>query len=179
MPQRTVPHADNVATADESREYAFCDVGVVTSTPDQTADGAHHVTVAETRVPADQPIPVIPPVHGDYYVPPEGTPVVVAYTDTNDGVVIGAPVPQAGTPDIEGGERILSHPLSASSVRFTPNGDVELVASDDTSVVLQADGTVVINNGTQGAVTDVAIDSTNSNGGATSLNVVRNPDVLL
>lgn len=179
MPQRTIPQADSDAAAEAAREYAFFDVGIVTSAPTQDSDGAHHVAVAETRVPSDQPLPVIPPVHGDFYVPPEGTPVLVAYTGENDGVVIGSPVPKTATPDVDSGERILSHPLSESSVRFRPNGAVEIVAANGPSVVLQADGTVVINNGTQGAVTDVSIASTNDAGGATSLSVSRNSDVLL
>lgn len=179
MVDETVPHEQSETVADAQQAYSFLDVGVVTSTPNQTGDGAHHVTVAETRVPSDTPVPVIPPVHGDYYVPPEGTPVLLAYTDKNDAVVIGSPLPPTDSENVTAGERIVSHPLSQSAVKFSDDGTVQLLGDDGTDVAIHPDGTVVINGGTQGAVTDVTISQTNGNGGATALNVVRNPDVLL
>ncbi|TKX52669.1 hypothetical protein EXE42_15760, partial [Halorubrum sp. SP3] len=111
MVDETVPHEQSEAVAEAQQAYAFLDMGIVTSAPDQTEDGAHHVTVSETRVPSDAPVPVIPPTHGDYYVPPEGTPVLLAYTDENEAVVIGSPLPPTNSEDVTAGERIVSHPL--------------------------------------------------------------------
>jgi len=169
MTQETVPHESAQTTAEAVRAYSFADVGIVTSTPTQDADGAHHVTVQETRVPADEPLPVVPPVHGDFYVPPEGTPVLVIYTGENDGVVLGSPVPKTNTATVEGGERIVSHPQSDANVRFNPDGTLDIYG----------DTTVRINGGDTGIVTDVEIDSTNQYGGATSLNVVRDSNILI
>jgi len=179
MPRETPPREQATETAQAQQAYSFLDVGVVTSAPTQTEDGQHHVTVAETRVPSDQPIPVVPPVHGDYYVPPEGVPVLVAYTDENDGIVRGAPVPDVTYDDIEPGERVLSHPLSSAAVRFRADGGVEVVGDTGNSVELDSDGTVIVNGGDTNPVTDVQIDSTNTEGGATSLSVERANDVLL
>mgnify|MGYP006283569515 CR=1 FL=1 len=179
MVDQTVPHEQSEAVADAQQAYSFLDVGIVTSAPKQDTDGAHHVTVAETRTPSDKPIPVIPPAHGDYYVPPEGTPVLIAYTDENDGVVIGSPLPPTTSETVAAGERVVSHPLSQSAVRFEEDGTVRLMGDDGSDVALQPDGTLVVDGGTQGAVTNVTISDTNDYGGATSLNIIRNPDVLL
>jgi len=179
MPRETPPREQATETAQAQQAYSFLDVGVVTSAPTQTEDGQHHVTVAETRVPSDQPIPVVPPVHGDYYVPPEGVPVLVAYTDENDAIVRGSPVPEVQYQDIEPGERVLSHPLSTAAVRFRADGGIEVVGDAGNAVELDSDGTITINGGDTNPVTDVQIDSTNSNGGATSLSLTRATDVFL
>jgi len=179
MVDETVPHEQSETKAQAQQQYSFLDVGIVTSALEQTAGGAHHVTVTETRVPTDNSIPVIPPVHGDYYVPPEGTPVLLAYTGVNDAVVIGCPLPPTDSETVSAGERVISHPLSSAAVRFDTDGTVHLLGDDGTSVVIGSDGTITIDGGSNGAVTDVTIDETNDQGGATSLNVERNPNVLL
>ena len=175
----TVPHEQSERTAEHQQEYSFLDVGIVTSAPEQNTDGAHHITVGETRTPSDQPIPVIPGVHGDYYVPPEGMPVLVAYVGENDAVAIGSPLPPTDTETVTAGERILSHPLSQAAVQMLADGTLRLRGADGTDLTVEPDGTIVVDGGTQGAVTDVSIASTNSNGGATSLSVERNEDILL
>jgi len=179
MPRETPPREQATETAQAQQAYSFLDIGVVTSAPTQTENGQHHVTVAETRVPSDQPIPVIPPVHGDYYVPPEGVPVLVAYTGRNDAIVRGAPVPETEYQDIEPGERVLSHPLSNATVRFRVDGGVEVVGDAGNVVELDSDGSVIINGGTTRPVTDVQIASTNAEGGATSLSLTRATDVFV
>lgn len=196
MVDETVPHEQSEAVADAQQAYSFLDVGVVTSAPDQTEDGAHHVTVAETRVPSDTPVPVIPPVHGDYYVPPEGTPVLLAYVEENDPVVIGSPLPPTDSENVTAGERVVSHPLSQAAVTFADDGGVSVVGDNGNNIAigadgtitlsgsgneveLQTDGTVVINNGDRGAVTDVTIDETNAEGGATKLKISRNSTIRL
>ena len=179
MVDETVPHEQSEAVADAQQAYSFLDVGIVTSAPDQTEDGAHHVTVAETRVPSDTPVPVIPPVHGDFYVPPEGTPVLLAYVEENDPVVIGSPLPPTDSEDVTAGERVVSHPLSSAAVKFADDGTVQLLGDDGTNVAIDPDGTVVINDGDQGAITDVSPSGTNGNGGITGLDITRNSDILL
>jgi hypothetical protein len=168
MEQQTYPHEDARSTAESVREYTFLDIGVVNSTPTQDTDGAHHVTVQETRVPADKAIPVIPPVHGDFYVPPEGTPVLVAYTAENDGVVIGSPVPETTTATVEGGERIVSHPLSDAVVRFNTDGTLDVYG----------DSTVRINGGDTGVIHDVETTK-DGDGHVTSITLNRRSDILI
>lgn len=142
MPRETPPREQAADTAQQQQAYSFLDVGVVTSAPKQSQAGQHHVAVAETRVPADQPIPVIPTVHGDYYVPPEGTPVLVAYTDENDAVVVGAPIPETDKPSLTAGERVISHPLSTAAVVFDEDGGVTITDDDETQIHADADGKI-------------------------------------
>jgi len=168
MTQQTVPHESAQTTAESVREYSFADIGIVTSTPTQTPDGAHHVAVQETRIPADTPLPVVPPVHGDFYVPPEGTPVLVIYTGENRGVVIGSPVPQTTSPAVTGGERILSHPKSDANVRFNTDGTLDIYG----------DTTVRINGGSKGVVHDVST-TTDAQGHVTSVSLQRRTDILI
>jgi len=156
-------------TSKRAVQYAFLNSGRVTSAPDTTADGQHHVKVQESAAPVDQPIPVIPQVHGDYYIPPEGAPVITAPRGQNEYDVIGAAIPQVQTPTISAGERILSHPLSNAHVMFNADGSLDVVG----------DAEIRINGGTQGIITDVQIATTNSNGGATSLNVVRDSNIKI
>jgi phage gp45-like len=140
MNRDTSPREHATDTAQIQQAYSFLDVGVVTSAPIQTEDGQHHVTVAETRVPSDQPIPVVPPVHGDYYVPPEGVPVLVAYTDENEAVAVGAPIPEADKPSLKAGERVISHPLSTAAVVFDEDGGITITDDDETQIHADADG---------------------------------------
>jgi len=165
---RTSPHDDATASARESNRYTYLDLGVVTSV-DVDGNGQPSVFVQETRVPADQAVPLAQSVHGDLYVPPEGTPVVVAYLDENEPVVVATALPNVDTPALSGGERIVSHPLSNARVAFNADGSLDVYG----------DTTVRINGGSTGIVTDVEIADTNSNGGATSLSVVRDDSILV
>lgn len=167
---RTNPHQNARASAEEESRYAFLSTGRVNTAPPDQSGGAHHVVVQESAAPSDEPIPVLPTVPGDYFVPPEGAPVIVSPIGKNDFAVVGTAIPgTVETPNIQPGERIVSHPTSDAKVHFENDGTIRVNSS----------GTIIIGDGDQGAVTDVEIDSTNSNGGATSLNIVRRNDVLL
>jgi hypothetical protein len=178
MPDRTVPQVDSTDSARSATEYTFLDVGVVTSAPTTEADGQHHVTVQETPTAPDEPIPVLPTVHGDYYVPPEGAPVVVGKTGRYDGAVVGVAIPPTDTPTLEAGERILSHPLSTAHVRFNADGSIDVTSEGDASVRLRADGTLVLNGGSQGIVTDVQT-TTDADGHVTDVTLVREDSIQI
>lgn len=166
---RTNPIENADEVSEMSRQYAFLTTGRVTTAPSGQSDGAHHAVVQESAAPNDDPLPVLPSVHGDYYVPPKNAPVIVSPMGRNDYAIIGAAIPETTTPSIDPGERVLSHPSSKSNVRFNNDGTLDIYG----------DATVRINGGTQGAITDVAAGSTNSNGGITSLDITRNNNILL
>jgi|APHM01.1.fsa_nt_gi hypothetical protein len=201
MTDRTSVHGAAKQASDERNSYTYLDSGWVTSAA-ETARGPPAVYVQSISVPNDRPVPVAPAVHGDYYVPPEGSPVLVGYRQENDPVVIASGVPNTRTPAVSPGERVLSHPLSDTNVLFTNDGSLHIVQNDGPSIKLQSNNeteissstiTIDANNiqiadntnvggailnmygGTKGSVKDVTISDTNSNGGATALNIERQP----
>lgn len=170
--RETNPHSNATRSSEEATNYAFLGQGTVSTARDGQSGGQHHVTVQESRVPADAELPVIPTVHGDFYIPPEGAPVTISPLGNNDYAVVGAPVPAVSTPSIDPGERILSHPLSEANIRFNKDGTLDI----------HGDVQVTINGGTQGAITDVSVNTTtDSDGHVTdvSLNITRNNDILI
>jgi hypothetical protein len=166
---RTNPHQNSKVDAQKETAYTYLTTGRVTTALDTQKDGLHHVIVQESAAPNDEAIPVLTQAHGDYYVPPEQMPVVVAPRGKNDYSVVASAVPNVQTPDLDPGERIISHPLSEAKVKFNADGTLDIVG----------DATVRINGGDQGAITDVQAGGTNSNGGITSLDITRNPDILI
>lgn len=189
MSDTTAPHSAADVTTREHAEYTYFDGAVVTSAL-TSESGPPYVTVQETRVPADQPIPVAPTVHGDYYVPPEGTPVLVGYLGENDPIVVGTGIPDVQTPSVEAGERVLSHPLSEATVTFNADGSLDVYGDGEVrvtnkggaSVVAKSNGNVVINDGTQGAITDVSTSTTTDADGhvtSVSINLTRDSSILI
>lgn len=168
--QRTNPQQSSKEFAEERVEYSFLSTGRVTTAPTQQSNGAHHVFVQESAAPSDEPIPVLPTVPSDYFLPPDGAPVVVAPVSQNDYAVIATGIPgSVERPAIDPGERIISHPASSANIHFYPDGSMDINSPNE----------VRINNGTVGAVTDVQAGSTNDNGGITSLDITRNDNILL
>ncbi|NLV06437.1 hypothetical protein GOC83_09885 [Haloarcula rubripromontorii] len=164
----TAPQKDSTVSADAAIDEATLDAAIVTAAPDQDGDGPVTVTVQHTRVPSDEPIPIVPTVHGDGYVPPVGTPVLVAKTMKDDLVAIAMPTPKTNTSDLKAGERVLSHPASKSAVRFNEDGSLDIYG----------DGDIRINNGTEGIVTDVST-TTDGDGHVTDITVKRDNSILL
>jgi hypothetical protein len=169
MSNRTNPHENARVKSHSSLQYAFLRTGTVTSAPDGQSNGQHHVAVQEAGITSDGPLPVLPSVHGDFYIPPEGAPVTIAPTIENEYMVVGAPVPPVDTPTLDPGERVISHPLSGAHVRFNKDGSIDI----------KGDATVRINDGNEGVITDVQAGGTNSNGGITSLNITRDSNILI
>lgn len=168
MTSNTNPHENANKQVSQGLSYSFMRTGTVTSSF-TTDNDIYAVTVQESGITADATIPVIPEVHGDFYMPPEGTPVSMLPIDKNRYAVVGAPIPVAETPTLEPGERVISHPVSDARVKFNADGSLDVYG----------DSVIRINDGDQGIVTDVEIDSTNQYGGATSLNMVRDDNILI
>lgn len=129
MTQNTNPHERTKEVTETQMQRAFLVHGLTTTAPDPQGDGVHHDFVQEVGVSVDAGKPVMPTVHGDFYVPPENSPVYIASTSKHEQNIVGVPVPKTKTPKISPGERILSHPLSTASIRYNSNGS--LVAKDD------------------------------------------------
>lgn len=161
MTNRTNPHENAQQQSRDALRRGYLSFGRVTSAPDTTSDGQHHVTVQETSAPSDEPLPVLPGVHGDYYIPPVGAPVGVIPRGPNRYNVIAAGIPQVQTPTIQAGERVISHPLSNANVKFNADGSVDI----------WGDSTIRINGGTQGVITDVS--------GSGVSTVEREPSILI
>ena len=108
--------------------------------------------------------------NGDIQIPKEGSRVVIAYRPSERPIVLNQVYqPNEDLPNFVPGERIITHPLSDSTVHFKPDG----------TIAIDGDTDIVINGGSTKPVTDVTISSTNSEGGATSLNVDRSSNVYL
>lgn len=168
MTSSTNPHENAARKSTEEVKYSFMRTGTVTSAF-QTTDDIYAVTVQESGVLADTTIPVIPNVHGDFYVPPEGAPVSMLPVNKNQYAVVGAPIPVTETPTLEPGERVISHPVSGANVRFNADGSLDI----------KGDATVRINGGGQGVITDVQAASTNDAGGITALDITRDNNILI
>lgn len=169
MTTNTNPHEQSRRAARDGLEYAYLRRGRISSAAAGQTDGQPTVSVQEAGVPADADIGVVPTVHGDKYVPPEGSPVLVSPAGENRYAVISSLTPETTTPALDPGERILSHPLSKANVRFEKDGTVYVNGADK----------VIINNGSQGVITDVQAGGTNSSGGITSLDITREDSILV
>lgn len=168
MTQRTNPHTNAEQESRDAVQYSFLTTGRVSSVPQTQGSGLHHVTVQESGAPSDRPLPVLPQVHGDYYVPPNGAPVMVTAGERDQYFVTAAGIPDIDTSSYVPGERILSHPLSGANVRFNEDGSIDI----------HGDATVRINDGTNGAITDVQTTK-DTDGHVTDISLVRNNDILL
>lgn len=184
---RTNPQQSSQEFSKDSTRYAFLSTGRVTTAPTGQSDGAHHVFVQESAAPSDRPLPVLPSVPGDYMVPPEGSPVVVSPVSENQYAVIGAGVPAATSkPSLDPGERIVSHPVSEANIHFNTDGSLTVHDDNGSEIGLAATGdieidsnnNVVINGGTNGAITDVNTTK-DIDGHVTDVSVVRNDSILL
>lgn len=165
MKRETNPHENAKQAALHETKYSFLSTGRVSSAATQQSNGQHHAVVQESAAPSDKAIPVFPDVHGDYYIPPKDTPVVVASFGKNDYAVVRTGIPEVETPTLDPGERIVSHPLSDSHVRFNKDGSLDIHSTNE----------VRINGGTQGVITDV--ETTTSDGYLTSITLVREDSI--
>jgi len=165
----TNPNENAERRVTQTQNYSFLQTGLVTGVADDQTSGRHHIQVQETRTPIADRVPYIPPAHGDYYLPTEGTTVVLFPRGQNRFFAMGSPVPKGATPSISPGERVVSHPLSKAAVHFNTDGTLNIYG----------DTTVRINGGTQGIVSDVQAADRNSNNGITALDIIRNNNIKI
>jgi hypothetical protein len=121
-------------------------LGYVTATPYPQSSGAFHVEVKTEKYPEPAIAQLHPEVHGDFYLPPEGAPVLLRELADGEFVVVKSFYNAEYLPDsIEPGERVITHPASSARVYFDSDGRVHV----------DGDATVVVNDGSTGVVTDV------------------------
>jgi hypothetical protein len=117
---------------------------------------------------------------GDYAVPPEGAIVHVRNRSSGLPTVVAAPYEsETDVPDLEPGERRIGHPNSDAHVDLLDDGTVSVAGDDGTTVEIHPDGTVSIDDGTQGIVTDVTGVDSDGDGNLESVDVTRDDTILI
>jgi hypothetical protein len=173
-PQKTEGRAEQTATANAAVAYGFI-------TDPNPGDGEHVVEVQplgrDVSVPMEMPVMST----GDVNVPTdERIPVLFARRPGGDPVILSVLyTPESKIPDYEPGERVLGHPPTSSEIRFNADGTISITSENGATVDVQKDGTLILNGGDQGVITDVSASGTNSNGGITGLDITRNTDILI
>jgi len=152
--------------------------GVVTNAPSD-ADDAHAVQVRPDGMDRTVGCLVGVPTQGDVSVPTEGTDVVFAFRKRNPPIIVAVEyTTEASLTSTLPGERRLSHPLSDAEVYFDDSGVLHVSADDGTELTI-TNGEIHLGGSSDGVVTDVQAGSTNSEGGITSLNIIRSNTVKL
>jgi len=176
------PHQHGSHEASTAVELASIERGVVTTVkPHQSGDDvAHHVFVRTEYHTPDDPAIVMANTRGDVQLPDVGDRVLVAYRSDDQPVVLGTLYARTDTvPPYDVGERVVGHPASDAEVRLSPSGTVVVEASDGTTVEVASNGTVSVNGGSTGVVTDVSAESRNSYNGITQLDITRSNDLFV
>lgn len=134
------------------------------------------------------PSPLVVPVHGDAYAPPEGYDLLYGEL-LNGRVALGAfDDNDTSHPPVEPGERVLSHPVSDSYVKFNADGSIDVYGDSSVTVDASGDvsitpsGDVNIGSASTQAITDVSLSTTtDADGHVTdvSLTVERSNSVYL
>lgn len=191
MGKETNPQKSATVQARNESKYSFLTRGTVSYVPENQSRGSPSIVMQEGAVPSDTHQPVLQPVHGDYYLPPGGLPVISGALGRNVYGVLAAETPDVEVPAIDPGERILSHPLSNARVKFNKDGtlsirgdpEVTIGNGDDSATIsLNEDGSISINGGTEGAITDVTADTTTDADGHVTdvtLDITREDTILI
>ncbi|QGA82760.1 hypothetical protein [Halomicrobium sp. LC1Hm] len=166
----TNPHRKTDRSQNRVADLVSTSVGRVTSTPSVDDDTPiHHVEVRNERYPEGKSAVVIPQAHGEGYLPPEGSTVLLTRIDRTTPVVVG-PYYHAGseTPALEPGERVVSHPTSDARVKFHNDG----------AISIDGDEPVYINGGMRRPVVDVQT-TTDADGHVIDITLERADNVYL
>lgn len=163
----TNPFDDSLKKSRDETEFAFLKRARVSSVESQS-EGQHTVSVQRNGIVVSTDAPILNPVHGDYYIPPSGAPVMTVPSSRNNHNVIATYTPPVPTPSLQPGERVVSHPLSTASVKFNADGSLDI----------QGDAKIRINGGGVGVITDIDT-TTDSDGHVTSIDLVRNDNITL
>lgn len=120
---------------------------------------------------------------GDIAIPKSGDePLYALYARVNNDIpyVLGYyyDEDEFTIPESSAGERKIGHQLTDSEIYFQEDGTILIESDGGATIELRADGTVVINNGSNGVITDVST-TTDSDGHVTSISLTRNNDILV
>lgn len=147
--------------------------------PDGTADSAHVVEVEPDFHDEHTAAEVVVPADGSVSMPEEQDRVLLSYQENGRPQVLGTRYPLNDVvPQANEGERIVGHSGSDASVTFRNDGSVTLTNDAGDTMELQADGTVVVNDGTEQPIVDVQT-TTDGDGHVTSVSLTRSSDVLV
>jgi len=137
------------------------------------------IEITNDDIQEPEPAEVVVPQNGDVCLPTEGDTVMVGYRRNGRPLVVGTQYTDStDIPPFEEGERVIGHPTSDSTIRFTTDGTIRLTHDAGTTVELTNDGSVVIDNGNTQPVTDVAT-TTDSDGHVTGVSLTRADGVYL
>jgi len=192
----TGPHAHATEKAKEATRRAFPHIGIVTSTPEKSSDEpAHHVHVAGETFTGETPAEIVVEQEGDVNPPAEGSRVLVQFVAGEDALVVGQLYSQGGSqkntaPTYQPGERYLGHPTTDANVHFRPDGTIDVesangastvtvnqdgsvtVINDNGTLELAPDGTVSVDGGSTGVITDISTTK-DGDGDVQSVDVTR------
>lgn len=171
--------------ADTKRRRAQYLRAVVTDVP---SDGAHVIRVSPIGVsggdqiqrgkPASAIVPV--PSRGDVAVPTEDDIVLLSKT-ANDLLIVEGVLysSEKNGPEYEAGTRRIGHAATDSHVQIDPDGTVVIESYDGTTVSVDPnDGTVRVNDGTDGVITDVTTTK-DVDGHVTDISLTRSDTVFV
>jgi len=181
------PHSSDATDEQERRAitkasigYGFVtnqdpEAGEVTIQPigEGSADGGALSFTAKTSVVSK----------GDIAIPKSGDePLYALYARVNDDIpyVLGYyyDEDEFTMPESSAGERKIGHQLTDSEIYFQEDGTILIESDGSATIELRADGTVVINNGNNGLITDVST-SKDADGHVTDVSLTRNNDILV
>lgn len=120
---------------------------------------------------------------GDIAIPKSGDePLYALYARVNDDIpyVLGYYYDdeEFTIPESVAGERKIGHQLTNSKLYFQEDGTLLIESDGGATVELRFDGTVVINNGSDGVITDVTTTE-DADGHVTDVSVTRNNSILV
>ncbi len=129
MTEETNPNDASQISARRLRNQAFVTKGRVSTADKDQGGRQHNVEVQQSGQTISNEVPVLTRVHGDMYIPPQGSPVAMAPDDNGEYMVIGVPLPDTDSnTSVNPGERIISHPLSKTHLRWNEDGSFKLRA---------------------------------------------------
>jgi len=155
--------------------------GTVTSAPEHVSGDKvkHHVQVSPNFTNQSYPAEVPITQNGDITVPTEGQDVFLIMRPDERMVVAGVRYERGDTiPEYVPGLRRIGHSPTDSHIELRPDGTVYIENDAGTTLELQTDGDVVINDGTNNPVTDVSV-STDADGHVTSVSTTKSSNIYI
>jgi hypothetical protein len=159
----------------------YIEGGHVTTVESHTdGDGRGHVCwVKPDSFEGDVQTEILAPAHGSVTIPEEGERVLVIHRRDGEPMIIGSRYEEGETiPAYDPGERIVSHAASDSHVYFRVDGSILVSGHNGNTIELKADGTIVLNGGTNNPVTDVST-TTDNDGHVTSISLTKSSDIYI
>lgn len=174
------PHQSSHDKSREAIDLVHFEEATVISAPSHSS--GDEVKHAVTIKPAGKDVQFLAEVpvdaKGDVHIPEEGTDVLIGYRKASLPVVLSARYNvDDSIPAYDAGERRVGHSLSNANIFLDANGDITVKNDSGTTVTLSGTD-VILNGGTQGAITDVTTTK-DVDGHVTSISLIRNNNILI